>query len=302
MGPTASGKSGVSLPLSKLLDAEIISVDSALVYQQMDIGTAKPTTDILQQYPHHLIDILDPAETYSAADFVSDTIRCIEQIHARNKIPLLVGGTMMYFNALQQGLANLPNADDNLRQQLRQRLQAEGHAVLHQELTQVDPEAAQRIHQNDPQRLLRALEVYHATGTPLSTLQQQTQRTEQYHFINHAIIPADREQLHQRIAQRFQDMLATGFIDEMSALYQRKDLHADLPSMRSVGYRQGWQYCAGQIDINTMRELAITATRQLAKRQYTWLRSWQNCYRYDLTGVDCVRAIYEQTMALKVWN
>ena len=275
MGPTASGKSALSLTIADRFPCEIISVDSALVYCGMDIGTAKPSPAILQTYPHYLIDIRDPAQSYSAAQFRFDALARIQAIHQAGKIALLVGGTMLYYKALQQGLADLPPADPAIRQQIDAQAQREGWPALHRRLALIDPESAGRIHPNDPQRLQRALEVYQITGKSLSDLFAEADKTTNpYRYINVILTPADRSQLHARIAMRFEHMLANGLIEEVAALYQRGDLHRDLPSMRSVGYRQVWDYLVGDYDATTLRTRGITATRQLAKRQLTWLRAW----------------------------
>lgn len=281
MGPTASAKRVLPLAVAEQLPIEIISVDSALVYRDMDIGTAKPTLQERAQVPHHLIDILDPAETYSASAFVDDVVRLVEAIRARGNIPLLVGGTMMYFNALQKGLADLPEADPAVRERLQQQWSQDPDR-LHRRLEQVDPEAAVRIRPGDPQRLIRALEVYELTGQPLSRLQRETTRVRHnLRLIKVGLIPAQRQQLHAMIAQRFDAMLEQGFEAEVRALYARGDLHPALPSIRAVGYRQMWHYLAGEYDWATMRHKGIVATRQLAKRQLTWLRKEDHMLQLD---------------------
>ncbi len=274
-GPTAAGKTDLAIDLVERYPFEIISVDSALVYRGMDIGTAKPDAETLRCAPHALIDVIDPAESYSAARFRKEALREIGRIEAAEKIPLLVGGTMLYYRALQFGLSVLPESDPTVRQQLQQQLEAEGLAALRAKLEQIDPKAAERINQNDPQRILRALEVFEMTGTPLSELQKQQAAQEiqrPIHFI--AVSPEDRTALHQRIAQRFDWMLQNGFIEEVESLRNCGDLFADLPSMRSVGYRQVWSYLEDELNLDEMRDKAIVATRQLAKRQLTWLRNW----------------------------
>jgi tRNA dimethylallyltransferase len=274
MGPTASGKTNLAIELIQHLDAEIISVDSAMIYRSMDIGTAKPSPLILKQAPHRLIDTHDPSQSYSAGEFRVDAISAIEEILARNHLPLLVGGTMLYFHVLQQGIATLPPANELVRQQLKKELEQQGLKKLHQRLTIIDPIAAQRIHPNDPQRLLRALEVPLITGKTLTALQQAPINSHlPYLFINIALIPSDRNLLHQSITTRFQTMLKLGLLEEVEQLFKRGDLHANLPSMRTVGYRQVWNYLMGHISAIEMQESAIIATRQLAKRQLTWLRS-----------------------------
>ncbi|MGM0526237.1 MAG: tRNA (adenosine(37)-N6)-dimethylallyltransferase MiaA [Pseudomonadota bacterium] len=273
-GPTAAGKTSLALTLCEQLPCEIISVDSALVYRGMDIGTAKPTADEQQQVPHHLIDICDPGDSYSAAEFQRDATQLIEQILQRNRVPLLVGGTMLYFKALLEGMSKLPESDPKIRQQLTDQLERDGLVSLHQQLAQVDPLSAERIHRNDPQRTLRALEVYRLTGSTLTELTEQREGQLQYPVYQFAIAPEDRSTLHRRIEQRFDQMLEQPFEAEVKELYDRGDLHPDLPSIRSVGYRQMWAYLAGDYDYSTMRERGIIATRQLAKRQLTWLRGW----------------------------
>jgi tRNA dimethylallyltransferase len=274
MGPTASGKTNLAIELIQHLDAEIISVDSAMIYRSMDIGTAKPSPLILKQAPHRLIDTHDPSQSYSAGEFRVDAISAIEEILARDHLPLLVGGTMLYFHVLQQGIATLPPANELVRQQLKKELEQQGLKKLHQRLTIIDPIAAQRIHPNDPQRLLRALEVPLITGKTLTALQQAPINSHlPYLFINIALIPSDRNLLHQSITTRFQTMLKLGLLEEVEQLFKRGDLHANLPSMRTVGYRQVWNYLMGHISAIEMQESAIIATRQLAKRQLTWLRS-----------------------------
>ena len=276
MGPTASGKTNLAIELIQHLDAEIISVDSAMIYRSMDIGTAKPSPLILKQAPHRLIDTHDASQSYSAGEFRVDAISAIEEILARDHIPLLVGGTMLYFHVLQQGIATLPPANQLVRQQLKKELEQQGLKKLHQRLTIIDPIAAQRIHPNDPQRLLRALEVPLITGKTLTALQQAPINSHlPYLFINIALIPSDRNLLHQSIATRFQTMLKLGLLEEVEQLFKRGDLHANLPSMRTVGYRRVWNYLMGHISAIEMQESAIIATRQLAKRQLTWLRSWK---------------------------
>ena len=273
MGPTASGKTGLAVELVRRLPFEIISVDSAMIYRGMDIGTAKPGPEVLAQAPHHLIDILDPAERYSAARFRDDALALMEQIRARGGLPLLVGGASLYFRALQQGLSQLPEADPALRAELEARAAREGWDALHRELARLDPEAARRIHPNDPQRIGRALEVQRLTGRPLSDWFREGRGAESpYRFVNIALAPPERGVLHQRIAERFRHMLEEGLVEEVRALYARPDLHAALPSMRCVGYRQVWSWLAGECSETEMVERGIAATRQYAKRQLTWLR------------------------------
>ena len=277
MGPTASGKTDLAVALVEQLPLEIISVDSVMVYRGMDIGSAKPDPATLARAPHRLIDIRDPSEAYSAAQFRDDALREMATISAAGRIPLLVGGTMLYFRALLSGLSTLPSADTDIRSRLEAEAEVEGWAGLHRRLAEVDAAAAARIHPHDPQRIQRALEVYELTGTPLSQLQQQQQADEAlpYRIIKLAVAPTDRSILHERIAMRFEQMLGDGLIEEVEALRRRGDLHLDLPALRAVGYRQVWEFLAGDIDYTEMRERGIIATRQLAKRQFTWLRAEQ---------------------------
>ena len=283
MGPTASGKTGLAVELCRRFPLEIISVDSALVYRGMDIGTAKPDPEILKQAPHRLIDIRDPSESYSAAEFREDALREMKSITQAGKVPLLVGGTMLYFRALEQGLSELPAADPEVRRQLEQQAAEIGWAAMHEILRQKDPQAASRIHPNDPQRLQRALEVITITGRSMTELYERTPEYSLDYRLHKIIIsPEPRSILHQRIEQRFDLMIDTGFIGEMKGLFARSDLHADLPSMRAVGYRQAWEWLQGKYGFDEMREKAIVATRQLAKRQLTWLRQESASIWYDL--------------------
>lgn len=274
MGPTASGKTALAMALQQEIAAELISVDSALIYRGMDIGTAKPTAAELAVSPHHLIDILDPAQSYSAADFRDDALQLISQIHGRNKIPILVGGTMLYFKALLEGISPLPAANPQIRAEIEREAAVNGWTEMHQQLQQIDPVSAQRIHPNDPQRINRALEVYRLTGQSLTELTAQKGEPFPYKVYQFAIAPTERTELHTRIAERFKQMLDSGFEQEVIALKQRSDLHPDLPSIRCVGYRQMWDYLDGVTDYNDMTARGVAATRQLAKRQLTWLRSW----------------------------
>lgn len=282
MGPTASGKTGLSLELAEQLNAEIVSVDSALIYTGMDIGTAKPTKEELARAKHWLIDIVEPDQSYSVADFCRDTRKIIDDIHARNKLPLLVGGTMMYFHGLVNGISNVPETNPDIRASVHDEAERLGWQQMHAQLEKVDPVVAQRVHPNDPQRIGRALEVYRSTGKPLSYWQQQQapglSACDEFQLFQFAIAPDDRKVLHQRIHQRFTQMLDEGFIEEVANLRARGDLHLDMPSMRCVGYRQVWQYLDGDYDYQEMVEKGVAATRQLAKRQFTWLRKWQNLH------------------------
>lgn len=292
MGPTASGKTNLAIELVRQFPFEIISVDSAMVYRGMDIGTAKPDASILKIAPHRLIDIRDPADAYSAAQFREDALREIEDIFAHKKIPLLVGGTMLYFRALQKGLSELPSADAALREKLRLEGEEKGWSVLHARLNEVDPVAAQRIHPNDAQRIQRALEVYELSGKSLTEWQNENpELPSHYQIHNLAIAPNDRAVLHARIAERFDKMLQEGFIDEVKRLYERKDLTIDTPAIRSVGYRQVWEYLEGKLNQDEMREKGIIATRQLAKRQLTWLRNWPEIIWFDSEAHDLFQQV-----------
>ena len=282
MGPTASGKSALAMQLAEQLPSEIVSVDSAMVYRGMDIGSAKPTQDDLKKVPHHLIDIRDPAEKYSCAEFRKDALIAIDAIIAKNKTPLLVGGTMLYFKALFKGLAKMPSADTTIRDRLSKDVKELGLHALHDRLKEIDPVSAAKIHPHDPQRIQRALEVYELVGEPISTLHQQEEEPVlPFDVINIALEPEDRTVLHQRIAQRFKQMIAEGFVDEVRALFQRGDLTVEHPAIRAVGYRQVWEFLEENLNDREMVERGIIATRQLAKRQLTWLRHWPNVNWFD---------------------
>lgn len=275
MGPTASGKTALAMGLQDQLPVDIISVDSALVYKHMDIGTAKPTFEELQQYPHQLIDMIDAADSYSASDFCSDALKAINHSHTNHRIPVLVGGTMMYFKSLIEGISPLPAANAEIRKEIELEVAEKGWEALHKELEIIDPVSAARIHKNDSQRLSRALEVYRLTGKSLTELTQIKGQCLQGNVLQFALTPKNRSTLHDRIELRFNQMIAQGFEQEVVKLKERQDLHIDLPSMRCVGYRQMWQYLDGDYDHKEMIYRGICATRQLAKRQLTWLRSWQ---------------------------
>lgn len=288
MGPTASGKTALACELYDSGQFEIISVDSALVYRDMNIGTAKPSADELQQYPHHLIDLIDPTQVYSAAQFVEDATRCIDEVHARGKIPLLVGGTMLYFRSLLQGMAdNLPAADEQVRQQIEQEAEALGWTHIHALLATVDPRAAQRFLPSDKQRLTRALEVYRITGKAITDLhdEQDVNLNKNYNFQLYALIP-ERQWLHERIDARLKQMWSIGFLDEVISLREKYILEENYPSMRTVGYRQVWDFLEkGDIShkqMEDMKDKALFATRQLAKRQYTWLRSLRESHAFNI--------------------
>ncbi|UJS24532.1 tRNA (adenosine(37)-N6)-dimethylallyltransferase MiaA [Thiothrix winogradskyi] len=282
MGPTGTGKTDLAVALRKHFPVEIISVDSALVYKGMDIGSAKPDAATLAEAPHRLIDFLDPAQPYSAAEFRTDALREMADITAAGRIPLLVGGTMLYFRALEYGLSELPEADPAIRARLEAEAATHGWQALHDRLARIDPVAAQRIHPNDPQRLQRALEVFELTGKSLTELQQAAWHDAcPYQLLKIALIPENRAWLHARLAQRFDQMLAHGVVDEVRQLLMRGDLNTHLPAIRAVGYRQIWDYLINEIDYNQMRDRAIVATRRLAKRQMTWLRSEKGIISYD---------------------
>lgn len=297
MGPTASGKTALAVSLMEHVPLEIISVDSALVYRGMNIGTAKPESATLTRAPHHLLDIRDPIEAYSAAAFCEDALRLMADIVARGKVPLLVGGTMLYFRALLKGLDDLPRADALLRQKLEQAAASRGWPALHAELAKVDPVTAARLAPNDSQRIGRALEIFQLSGTPMSALLDKAQSVLPYRVLQLALIPSDRAVLHQRIAARFDTMLAAGLIDEVKTLRRTYELSPDLPAMRAVGYRQACAYLDGEIDLGELREQGIAATRQLAKRQLTWLRSWPDAVVLDCLADDLEAQAVERVRA-----
>lgn len=282
MGPTASGKTDLAMELADKINGEIVSVDSALIYKGMDIGTAKPTVEELNQYPHRLISFLDPCEQYSAADFVKDALREIAEIYHKGKTPILVGGTMMYFKSLVEGISLLPEANSEVRKDIEALANDKGWAHVHQLLAAVDPESASRIHQNDPQRINRAYEVYLLSGQTMTELQKAPKQAMPYPVKQFAFMCSDKTLLHNRIEKRFHIMLEQGFEQEVTELHKRRDLHLDLPSMRSVGYRQMWQYLEGELDHEEMIFRGIVATRQLAKRQLTWLRSWSGVTHLEI--------------------
>jgi tRNA dimethylallyltransferase len=285
MGPTASGKTGLAVELVQRFPLEIISVDSALVYRGMDIGTAKPDAATLAQAPHHLIDIIEPTESYSAAQFRADALKLMEEITARGKIPLLVGGTMLYFKALQGGLSDLPQADSDIRARLEEEAKVQGWPALHARLMEVDPETAKRLQPTDAQRIQRALEVWEITGQLMSDLYKQSAGDAlPYKLLKLALVPSDRSVLHERIAVRFRTMLEQGLVAEVHRLREQyPELTAELPSMRCVGYRQTWQYLDEEFNLPELLEKGVAATRQLAKRQLTWLRSMD-----DTVELDCL--------------
>jgi tRNA dimethylallyltransferase len=282
MGPTASGKTAVAMRLARTLPCEIISVDSAQIYKGMDIGTAKPDAALLRETPHHLLDVIEPHERYSAARFRDEALALMREITERDRIPLLVGGTMMYFQALTEGLNDLPEADPMVRLMIDTMAGEQGWPEVHAKLKRVDPETAERLSPNDSQRIQRALEVYYLTNQPLSRLLMKPKYVYfPYTPIRISLVPGDREMLHLRIAQRFDAMLAAGLVQELRRLREEYGLEAGMPSMRSVGYRQAWEHLEGRIDAAALREQGIAATRQLAKRQLTWLRAMENITEFD---------------------
>lgn len=281
MGATASGKTELAVQLAQQLDTEIISVDSVQVYRGMNIGTAKPTLEETKGIPHHLIDILDPSETFSTGNFRQSALQIMDNISKSGKIPLLTGGTMLYFSALFNGLASLPEANSELRKKLTEELKIKGKTTLYTRLKSIDPESAQRIHPNDSQRIQRALEVYELSGKPMTQFfREAAQESIPYRKIKLILLPSDRKLLHEKIAKRFQSMIGLGLLEEVESLYQRGGLTDQLPAIRAVGYRQAWSYMQGEYDLETMIEKAIIATRQLAKRQLTWLRQEQDAMKF----------------------
>lgn len=304
MGPTASGKTDLAMALCDRMPADIISVDSALVYRGMDIGTAKPTTEELNQYPHRLVNVCDPAQPYSAADFCFDAEAAIRESVANNRVPILVGGTMMYFKALLDGLADMPESDPDVREAIANEAREQGWPSLHRQLQEIDPEYANQLHPNHSQRISRALEVYRISGKTMTQCRQEQHRLDKndagllisrHQIIQLALLPTDRSLLHKRIEKRFLLMLEQGLIDEVEGLRQRVDLHLDLPSMRAVGYRQVWQYLEGDYNYATMVDKGVAATRQLAKRQLTWLRGWK-----DLTVIPVEESMHCHTLQKNV--
>ena len=287
MGPTASGKTDLAFELCQRYPFEVISVDSAMIYRDMTIGTAKPSSEELEKVPHHLIDQIDPIATYSAAQFCKDATGLCLDIISRGKLPLLVGGTMMYFNALQKGLSSLPEADEQTRQGINQEALNIGWPALHDKIKQIDPRAAARIHSNDTQRISRVLEVYYLTGKALSDHLEHHQTPQLFQFKNFILFPENRQWLHDRIAQRFEAMLAQGFIEEVDALLQKWPLTPEMPALRCVGYRQVYDYLQRHIDHRELKEKGIAATRQLAKRQLTWLRHWPEPLYFQPEDEDC---------------
>jgi tRNA dimethylallyltransferase len=294
MGPTASGKTGLALELARHFPVEIVSVDSALVYRRMDIGTAKPDLATRLKVPHHLIDIIDPTENYSAAQFCDDALEAMRGIAERERVPMLTGGTMLYFKALQEGLSDLPAADADIRMVVDAMAVEAGWPAIHRELERIDPATAERLDPNDAQRIQRAMEIFYLTGKPMSELIAAGRKASlPYRLIPIALIPEDRAALHQRIAARFEEMLELGLINEVRALREDYDLKPSLPSMRCVGYRQAWQYLDGEFGLGTLRDKAVAATRQLAKRQLTWLRAVQEVKAFDCLDEDLPAQVAE---------
>ena len=291
LGPTASGKSAAALEIARRMPVEIVSVDSAQVYRGMDVGTAKPTLAERAAVPHHLVDILEPTQAYSAGRFRDDALQLVREVNARGRLPLLVGGTMLYFRALTHGLADLPTADAALRARIEADAKVRGWPALHDELSRVDPASAQRIERGDAQRIQRALEVWHLTGTPLSRLQQGARERIPFEALTLALEPSQRLALHERIAQRFRAMLRAGLLEELRSLRERYRLEAGMPSMRAVGYRQAWDTLEGAAPLATLEARGIAATRQLAKRQLTWLRAMPEVERFDCLRPDAAQAV-----------
>ena len=302
MGPTASGKTALAIELVQRFPFEIINVDSAQVYRGMDIGTGKPDAATLQVAPHRLIDFLDPAHSYSAARFRADAIREMADIRRLGRIPLLVGGTMLYFKALRDGLAVLPEADPVVRAQISAMAQRDGWPAVHARLAAVDKVAAERIHPNDPQRLQRALEVFMVSGWSMTDLQARNPAAERLseELLFVSIQPTARSVLHLKIERRFRQMLDNGLLDEVQSLYQRGDLHNGLPAIRSVGYRQAWQHLDGEISFDAMVERGIIATRQLAKRQMTWLRSWDKVHNFDSESPETMAKVLKLVHSISI--
>jgi len=301
-GPTAAGKSAACLALARRWPIEIVNVDSATIYRGMNIGTAKPTPQERTVVPQHLLDIRDPAQSYSAAEFRADALRLIGEIRARGRVPLLAGGTMMYYKALREGLDDLPQADPALRADLEARAAAEGWPRLHAELAALDPATAARLSPNDSQRIQRALEICLVSGQPMSALLGHARRAEAseatHHYVTLSLEPSDRAALHARIAQRFDAMLAQGLLDEVRSLRTRSDLHPGLPSIRCVGYRQMWAHLDGETSLDEAREQGIAATRQLAKRQLTWLRAQPERIVVDCLAADAADRVVDEMAAL----
>lgn len=302
MGPTASGKTGLAIELAKQLDGEVVSVDSALIYRDMNIGTAKPDTAEQAGIVHHLIDICSPEQSYSVAQFIEDVNHCVKDIQARNKQAILAGGTMMYFNALLNGLNELPQSDQKVRARIQHDIEQQGLDAVHATLAQVDPVCAEAIHPNDPQRIMRALEVYYISGQTMSQWRNKEKTAASFDYSAYSIMPLERSTLHQLIELRFDTMLKNGFIEEVKELLTKYELEPDMPSMRSVGYRQVWQYLRGELSYEEMRERGIIATRQLAKRQLTWLRGFDNLTGLTTGNVQNLSIVVENLGATHINN
>ncbi|MCP4700813.1 MAG: tRNA (adenosine(37)-N6)-dimethylallyltransferase MiaA [Gammaproteobacteria bacterium] len=301
MGPTAAGKTDLALALIKYFPCEIISVDSAMVYRGMDIGTAKPAAEVLAQAPHRLLDICDPAESYSAAQFRNDALVEMEAICAKSRIPLLTGGTGLYFRALEYGLSELPSADPAIRQSLSAEAARAGWPALHERLAGIDPQAARRIEPKDSQRIQRALEVYEISGCTMTSLLARNPPLKlPYNVVKLVLAPPRRDILHDRIQRRFEAMLVQGLVEEVKFFFNRGDLHADLPAMRAVGYRQVWRYLAGETNYAEMVEQAVIATRQLAKRQLTWLRAEKNAVWFDSARAELMQSILKYLKSIPI--
>lgn len=292
MGPTASGKTDLAMELADEFNLGLINVDSAQVYQELNVGSAKPSLELLNRYPHKLLNHCSITKPYSAAQFYADAIEAMQEIEAEDKIPLLVGGTMLYFKGLKEGLADLPSADISIRQQLAKKANEEGWPTLHEELKQVDPISAEQIKPNDQQRIQRALEVFKISGVPISEhFRKQESDCPIENLLEIALVPEDRAQLHQKIAARFKQMLDNGLLEEVRSLKNIPGTHVDLPAIRSVGYRQAWEHLDGEYDFDTMLDKSLAATRQLAKRQMTWLRSWEDVQIFDPYQLDIKQII-----------
>ncbi|MBI33040.1 MAG: tRNA (adenosine(37)-N6)-dimethylallyltransferase MiaA [Gammaproteobacteria bacterium] len=292
-GPTASGKTDLSLKLSEKLPLEVISVDSVMVYKGLDIGSAKPSKEILKQYPHHLIDICDPRDKYSVGKFVDDAQEKIKDIQSKNRIPILVGGTMMYYKVLQDGLSELPSANDEVRNQIEQKAREIGWSKLHSELEEIDPEAAQKIKPNDKQRIQRAMEVYMISGVPISELRRESKNNNEFKFLNITLMPNDREELYRNINSRFDSMIKEGLLDEITSLLDERLVSKDSHSMQSIGYREMLDYIGGEVSLDDAIDAAKMSSRRYAKRQITWLRSMDDPYKLDPSDNNNLKSIQD---------
>tara|TARA_B100000959_G_scaffold286919_1_gene368058 strand:+ start:12516 stop:13454 length:939 start_codon:yes stop_codon:yes gene_type:complete len=292
-GPTASGKTDLSLKLSEKLPLEVISVDSVMVYKGLDIGSAKPSKEILKQYPHHLIDICDPRDKYSVGKFVDDAQEKIKDIQSKNRIPILVGGTMMYYKVLQDGLSELPSANDEVRNQIEQKAREIGWSKLHSELEEIDPEAAKKIKPNDKQRIQRAMEVYMISGVPISELRRESKNNNEFKFLNITLMPNDREELYRNINSRFDSMIKEGLLDEITSLLDERLVSKDSHSMQSIGYREMLDYIGGEVSLDDAIDAAKMSSRRYAKRQITWLRSMDDPYKLDPSDNNNLKSIQD---------